>query len=463
MNKILVADKDKQTVKMVSTMLTLDGYEVVTTSSADDILPLIKSSLPQVILIDYLLQQIHGETILSDIKENDINTEIILMTTYGTDLQAAEMFEKGLSDYLVKPFTKDELIQAVESSIYARENVEKGSKGPKLLLAAENRHDLKTLEKETKGFGETESIVFRHALSHLSKNRYDVLIADISEVDLDIIELIRKISLRSPGTDMVFISDCADISLMKSIIREGAFDCLVKPFSGNELGKSLSELFQKRRKRSIENLKKRFERELKKNREQLDYIVSIVESMIFALETKDRYTRGHSERVTMFAVEVAEAMNLDKPFIEMLRHASRLHDIGKIGIDDSILKKPSRLTDEERSIMMSHPVVGENILRPVRYLSTLLPAVRHHHERYDGTGYPDQLKKENIPLEARIISVVDAFDAMRSNRPYRDKIDILPVLDELERCSGSQFDPQVVKVFLSLVENEAMFEEAYKI
>lgn len=463
MKKILVADKDKQTVKMVSTMLGLEGYDVVSTSSAEEILSIINNSSPQVILIDYLLQQICGETVLSEIKEYDVNAEIILMTTYGTDLQAAEMFEKGLSDYLVKPFSKDELIQAVESSIYARENVEKGFRGPRLLLSAENRSELKVLEKETKGFGESESISLRHALSHLSKNRFDVFVADISGADIDVIDLIRKISLRSPGTDVVFISESEDISLIKNVIREGAFDCLPKPLSGSELGKSLGELFQKRRKRSIESLKKRFERELKKNREQLDYIVSIVESMIFALETKDRYTRGHSERVTMFAVEVAEAMKLDKSFVEMIRHASRLHDIGKIGIDDSILKKPSRLTEEERNIMMSHPVVGENILKPVRYLSSLLPAVRHHHERYDGTGYPDKLKEDDIPLEARIISVVDAFDAMRSNRPYRDKIDMMPVLDELERCAGTQFDPQVVKVFLSLVENEAMFEEAYRL
>lgn len=463
MKKILVADKDKQTVKMVSTMLRLEGYEVVTTSAADEILPLIRSIAPQVVLIDYLLQQIYGETIVSDIKSCDANAAIILMTTYGTDLQAAEMFEKGLSDYLVKPFSKDELIQAVESSLYARENVQKSSRGPRILLAAENRSELKTLEKETGTLGVRETIMLRHMLSRLSKNRYDVLIADVSGSDMDMIELIRKISLRSPYTDMLFVSDNADISLIKSAIREGAFDCLLKPFSGKDLEKSLSELLHKRRKRSMEKLKKRFEKELRKNREQLDYIVSIVESMIFALETKDRYTRGHSERVTMFAVEVAEAMGLDKAVIETIRHASRLHDIGKIGIDDSILRKPSGLTREERSIMMSHPVTGESILKPVRYLSALLPAVRHHHERYDGAGYPDGLKGDDIPLEARIISVVDTFDAMRSNRPYRDKIELVPVLEELEKCAGRQFDPQVVKIFISLVRSGSMFEEAYNV
>ncbi|MDH3972804.1 MAG: response regulator [Deltaproteobacteria bacterium] len=463
MKRILVADKDKQTVKMVSTMLTLEGYQVAATSNAEEFLPLVSSLSPHVILLDYLLQQILGETILSDIKACDVNTEIILMTTYGTDFQVAEMLDKGLSEYLVKPFSKGELLQAVESSIYARENVEKDSRVPKLLLSAENRSEMKVLEKAVGEFGYCESILLRHALSHLSKNRYDVWVADVSVADVDIIELIRKISLRSPGTDIIFLADSDDISLVKNVIREGAFDCLFKPLSERELEKTLSELFQKRRKRSIESLKKKFERELKKNREQLDYIVGIVESMVFALETKDRYTRGHSERVTMFAIEVAKAMKLDKSFVEMLRHASRLHDIGKIGINDSILKKPSRLTDEEQSIMKSHPVVGESILKPVRYLSSLLPAVRHHHERYDGTGYPDKLREEGIPLEARIISVVDAFDAMRSNRPYRDKIDMIPVMDELERCAGTQFDPHVVKVFLSLVENESMFEEAYNL
>ena len=461
MKKVLVADKDRQTLKMVSTMLALEGYEVLNASLPEEALKLVSVERPDAVLLDYQLHQMHTGSLLQEIKACNEQTEIIMMITYGAEIQVAGMSAKEGEDYLLKPFSKEELIRSVRSLIYASDAVSESSEKPRILLSAGDRNELSILKAEIKSFDDLETIPLRKAYSRISKDKVDILIADVSGTDVDIFDLLRKISLRSPGTDVLLISDTDDISFIKDTLRAGAFDCITKPFKKGEIEDRLSDLLLQRRKKDIETLKKRYERELEKNREQVGYIMGIVESMIFALEARDGYTRGHSERVTSYAVKLAETMKCETEFVEMIRHASRLHDIGKIGIDDSILRKPSRLSDSEMDIMRGHPEVGENILKPVRYLSHILPAIRHHHERFDGEGYPDGLKSDEIPLAARIIAVVDTFDAMRSSRPYREKMELKPVLEELERVAGSQLDPGIVEKFLDIVHNKEEFEDVY--
>lgn len=461
MKKVLVADKDRQTLKMVSTMLSLEGYEVIGASLPKEVLSLVKSERPDAVLLDYLLQGMSMESLVDEIKICDENIEIIMMITYGAEIQVAGMSGIEGRDYLLKPFSKEDLLNCIKSLIYARKAVSEKDEKPRILISSGDRSELTMLKSEIKGFDELETIPLRKAYSKISKDKVDVFIADVSSADLDVFDLLEKISLSSPSTDVLLISDSVDISFIKDSLRAGAFDCMTKPLKDGEIEKKLSDLFAKRRKRNIDSVKKRYERELEKNKEQVDYIVGIVESMIFALEARDQYTRGHSERVTSFAVKLAEEMNCEPEFVDILRHASRLHDIGKIGIDDSILKKPSRLSDAEMDIMRGHPNVGENILKPVRYLSPILPIIRHHHERFDGGGYPDGLEKDDIPLAARIIAVVDTFDAMRSSRPYREKLELKPVLEELERVAGSQLDPVIVKSFLDIIHNNEDLSNAY--
>ena len=462
MKKILVADKDRQTLKMVSTMLGIEGYEVLTASSPGELLSLVKSDRPDALLLDFLLLQMHSGSLIDDIKVCDGNIEVIMMITYGAEIKVAGMSGIEGRDYLLKPFSKEDLNHCIRSLIYARKAVAEKNESPKILLSSVDRAELATLRSELQSFGDLETIPLRKAYTKISKDRVDVFIADVSSADLDIFDLLEKISLISPDTDVLLISDSGDISFIKDALRAGAFDCMIRPLKTGELEKRLSDLFVNRRKRNIDSVKKRYELELEKNREQVDYIMGIVESMIFALEARDQYTRGHSERVTKFAVKLAETMNCEPEFVDMVRHASRLHDIGKIGIDDSILKKPSRLSDAEMDLMMGHPNVGENILKPVRYLSHIIPIIRHHHERFDGDGYPDGLKSDEIPLAARIIAVADTFDAMRSSRPYREKMQLEPVLEELKRVAGSQLDPVIVQSFLDIVNNMEDYDDTYE-
>jgi HD-GYP domain-containing protein (c-di-GMP phosphodiesterase class II) len=175
-----------------------------------------------------------------------------------------------------------------------------------------------------------------------------------------------------------------------------------------------------------------------------------IRSLAYALEARDSYTRGHSERVTKLALRVAEALGLSVDERQIIEHAGMLHDIGKIGVADAILNKPHILSAEDRKIIENHPLFGGTILAPLRFLETVQVLVRHHHERYDGAGYPDHLVGERIPLGARIIAVCDSYDAMTSDRPYRKALSHAAAIDEIRAKRGAQFDPRVVDVFLQL-------------
>ncbi|MDD3145809.1 MAG: HD domain-containing protein, partial [Candidatus Riflebacteria bacterium] len=182
--------------------------------------------------------------------------------------------------------------------------------------------------------------------------------------------------------------------------------------------------------------------------------LSTIEVLATAIDAKDPYTQGHSRRVTLYSVAIAEELNLPPKEIESIRYAGLLHDVGKIGIKDSIIRKPGRLTDEEYAIIKKHPAIGAKILRPVDFLADKIPGVLHHHEYYDGRGYPEHLTGENIPLAGRIICVADAFDAMTTNRPYRKGLSVKTAVGELQKFSGKQFDPVCVEAFLKAFDRK---------
>jgi len=174
--------------------------------------------------------------------------------------------------------------------------------------------------------------------------------------------------------------------------------------------------------------------------------LNTVKSLAAAIETKDIYTRGHSERVTQYSLIIARKLGMDSSEIEKLRLAALLHDIGKIGIDESILRKPAKLSPSEFEEIKKHPIYAANILESIPQLHEIIPVIKHHHERFDGNGYPDGLKGEKIPYLARIIAIADTFDAMSSDRPYRKALPVQVCLQEILNCSGTQFDPNIALV-----------------
>lgn len=182
--------------------------------------------------------------------------------------------------------------------------------------------------------------------------------------------------------------------------------------------------------------------------EQQDMFLGTLEALTSAIDAKDPYTRGHSERVAHLAAELAREIGLSEHDVERIRIAGLVHDIGKIGVPESVLRKPGRLTDDEFDLMKKHPEIGHHILRDIPLLDDVLPGVMHHHERWDGRGYPARLAGEDIPRMARIIGLADAFEAMSSNRTYRRALPRGKVLAEIAECAGSQFDPELADAFL---------------
>lgn len=200
---------------------------------------------------------------------------------------------------------------------------------------------------------------------------------------------------------------------------------------------------------------KRINAELEETNEKLEqaYLDS-VETLRYTVEAKDPYTRGHSDRVSEFSVLIGKKLGLPEEQLRILRIGGLFHDIGKIGIPDNILQKESKLTDDEYSEIKNHPSIGVHILGSAEIFKDIIPIVKHHHERYDGRGYPSGLKGEEIPYIARIAAVADTFDAMTSKRSYRDALDLQVVKDEIKRCEGTQFDPEIAEVFLEILNNE---------
>lgn len=183
-----------------------------------------------------------------------------------------------------------------------------------------------------------------------------------------------------------------------------------------------------------------------------ELFIGTLKALSEAIDAKSSWTKGHSDRVTRFALDIGTKMELDEKAMKDLELAGLLHDIGKIGTFELILNKPGSLTEEEMNIMKQHPSKGAEILSPIKQLKNIIPALKHHHEFYDGTGYPDGLKEEEIPLMARILAVADTFDSMTAERPYRKTPGHEKAVEELKRCSGTQFDPKVVEAFLKIVE-----------
>lgn len=181
--------------------------------------------------------------------------------------------------------------------------------------------------------------------------------------------------------------------------------------------------------------------------------VATLGCLAHAIEARDPYTRGHSERVGIYSTWLARQTHMPQSRIELLRYAARLHDIGKVSLPDHILLKPGKLTIEERKQIELHPLNSVEILGHLRFIKKGLPGILHHHERYDGKGYPYGLKKDKIPLEARIMAIADSFDAMSSDRPYRRRLPIAEIIEQIRLNVGRQFDPRLAKIFLSMISH----------
>ncbi len=257
-------------------------------------------------------------------------------------------------------------------------------------------------------------------------------------------EFLKKVRESNPQIIKILLTGHVDTDIIVSAINDcDLFQYILKPFEPEELKITVENGISKF---SMSSNNKIFYNELRR------LFYNTIRAMSNALDTKDSYTNGHSLRVTLYSMILARELGLDDIYLEDIEIAGLLHDIGKIAMPKSVLCKNGKLTDEEFLIMKAHPSKGEKIVLNIKKLQMIAEWVKSHHEKYDGTGYPDGLKGNNIPLAGRIIALADTYDAMTSTRPYRTALPHETAISEIKRCAGTQFDPELAMLFVQLAD-----------
>jgi putative nucleotidyltransferase with HDIG domain len=311
------------------------------------------------------------------------------------------------------------------------------------------------------------------AMAKLQSVRFNLVLSDIRMPGGTGLELLEQIKDHDPDIDVIMVSGVVDTGTAIESIRQGARDYVTKPFNLTDVLFTVDRVVEQRRlveenrtyQRDLEHkVAERTEELSHKNKEVQSLFLELktafneiqntyeatLEALIAALDSRDSETQGHSMRVSEFTALVAGRMGISEPELTDIRRGALLHDVGKIGIPDAILRKPGPLNAEEWTVMEEHPQLGYDMLKGITFLEGAIPIVLSHQEKFDGTGYPHGLKTGEIPLGARIFSVVDTYDAITSTRPYRKGRSYEVARDEIVKFSGTQFDPRVVETFLKI-------------
>jgi len=278
-----------------------------------------------------------------------------------------------------------------------------------------------------------------------------VVILDIKMPDKSGIELLPEIKSGYPDTAVIMATAVTEINVAIQCLKLGAEDYICKPFNMDEVAMAIQKALEKRRlKLEIRGYQQFLEDKVEEQTGEIRKIfLGSIEALVSALETKDKYTGGHSRRVTEIALALGKELGLSAQDMEDLRWGSLLHDVGKIAVNQVIQNKPDKLTLEEYEHIMTHSHIGADIVRPI-VNGKIVEMIEHHHDHYNGEGLHQVIAGDDIPLGARIIAVADAFDAMISDRPYRSALPIKEAIDEVKRCAGTQFDPVVANAFLKI-------------
>ncbi|HHT9114415.1 MAG TPA: HD domain-containing phosphohydrolase [Candidatus Wunengus sp. YC65] len=334
-----------------------------------------------------------------------------------------------------------------------------------ILIVDDEENILKSLERllEDEGYKMFFANSGDNGLEIIKREDIQMVISDHRMPGMDGIKFLSEIKKILPDTMRIMLTGYADVDIAVKAINEGeVYRFVTKPWNNNELLSAVKQGIEYYNlQRELDRLNKLIQSqniELKEWNLKLeqkvadqtkhirDLFLDAIKSLAFALEAKDKYTEGHSRRVTEYTTSICEKMSLSKEYIEDIQLGSLLHDIGKIGIKESVLDKKENLSKEEYDHIQTHVLIGERILTPIIKNETAIRVVRYHHEHIDGSGYPDGLKGKIIPLEARIVAVADAYDALLSERPYRKAADQIYAFKELRKFSGIHFDSGIVEI-----------------
>lgn len=491
---ILIVDDEKAILDISTEYLNQKGYRVITAENGFEAVKILEKETIACCFTDINMPGMDGLQLAEHIQKKDMTIPVIIMTGYPTIDNTIQTVKNGVVDFLIKPVSLKQLGLCLQRALIQKklliENIMlhheiKGKKRIEELnrQLIEKINELNNFNKIMTDFAKISS----------SRELFDTIVSLSREiVEADIAEFfIIPGKKTAPNLIAVSRSERAESFESKGVFEKYATEIAKDglPFLIKENRPESSGLPDSIRSAMIVPMKIRektfgvvtvslLDEKLRFDEQCLyqisflaqkaadtaenialyetisENLFSTLRGFVKAVEMKDAYTKEHSNRVAEMAVVIAREMGCFEEELNIIDMAGKLHDIGKIGIADNILLKPGRLTDEEFEIIKQHPELGSSIIGQLGLWSRETEIIRHHHERYDGNGYPDRLKGENIPFLARILSVADAYDAMASDRAYRKKMEFSKVAQIIREGAGSQFDPDVVKAFMKLVDEE---------
>lgn len=493
--RVMLVDDDDSVREVLAEMLGHKGWAVGTFSDAESAIEELRLSADRydVLVSDINMPGLSGMDLLSKAKEAAPGIPVVMITGYPSIDIAVEAMKIGATDFLTKPFRAEELEMVIRKVTSEKSGAGPESPKPRIVStmpdAARRRLEDKIKElsilhtiSETLDEVADKEEVFRKSMD-LARIIADADRAFILVVEKENKELVMRTSSGYDDTSILEKKFRLSDEPFKSVVENKCYSNV--HIADDKLGSLLAGGGRVNKRRPLMLLPMIINHEvvvvmgLTCDRSSCDIsndtlalllnlaakaslklenialtenifssVIGAINSLINALDARDTYTKDHSNRVTEYALQIARARECAQDVLDSISFAGPLHDIGKIGIRDDVLLKEGSFTDEERDQMKSHVVRGEEILRPLNLLNTEEAIVLYHHERWDGQGYPNGLSKEDIPLAARVFSVADTFDAMTSSRPYRNALSYDVAKEEIIRCSGTQFDPEIVEAFL---------------
>ena len=494
---ILVLDDDPVVRRALTDTLTDEGYQVETAADGIEGLEKSREQPFDVLLVDLRMPGMNGIEVLREIREVTPEVIVILMTAYATLETAKEAMKLGAYDYIAKPLDPDAVTALLEKALEKRRlNLEMKAavEVPKILVVDDEAIVCQALTDVLgdEGYRVTTVQSAYEALDMMKRETFHILIADLRLPDLGGIELIAAARGIDPEILALVITGYPSIETAVEAMKTSAYDYITKPIDSDLLVATVRRGWERQRlsilnkqlltrllrtneelreaKEDVEQLfeqaqqeiaeRRRAEEELRQSYVKLRMALGgTIEVLVSAVEVRDPYTAGHQQRVANLARALATEMGLSQEQIDGIRMAGVIHDIGKISVPAEILSKPGQLKDVEYGLIKMHSQVGHDVLKTVDFPWPVAQIVLQHHERLDGSGYPQGLSGEEIILEARILAVADVVEAMASLRPYRLALGIDKALEEISQNRGVLYDPEVVDACLKLfTEKRFTFE-----
>ena len=475
--KVMIVDDDIGIIDSISILLKRKGYEYVGVTNPVDAIEKLKKESFDLMILDYIMEPLNGDEVVEEVRKFDPDIYILFLTGHkdlAPPLETLENFD--IQGYCEKSDKFDQLTLFIQSAIKAiaqKRTIKKFQDGlNKIIEAIPKIYQLQPIDNILKEILEqlmplvysSNAFILADDITANEESKKSIF-RGIGDFNVDIntfmlqlpIDLMGYIGTARSKNEIVELQNGVIIPL--TIENNTNLGVIYIESENYHDGLKLLDIYAKQAAAAINNAYMHSIVNIKNDELSATYAelkqryMDTIETLRLTVDAKDYYTRGHSDRVSYYAQKIGMAMELSAEELEILKIGGVFHDIGKIGTPDDILLKNAKLDDAEYFEIKKHPVKGANILSAMSMFKDVVPVVRYHHERFDGRGYPDCLQGNEIPLLARITSVADAFDAMTSDRVYRTKLDLSTAIEQLEKGKGTQFDEEVVNVFVKLLEN----------